>query len=75
MAHATAAIAGLTEEFHHQEKSIVGVHAQTERAEHDEARVRQRVDLVGNEISRATEEIVSLDARQAEARESIARLN
>ena len=75
MAHATAAIAGLTEEFHRQEKSIVGVHAQAERAEHDEARVQQRVDLVGNEISRATEEIVSLDARQAEARESIARLN
>jgi len=75
MAHATAAIAGLTEEFHRQEKSIVGVHAQAERAEHDEARVRQRVDLVGNEISRAIEEIVSLDARQAEARESIARLN
>ena len=75
MALATAAIAGLTEEFHRQEKSIVGVQAQAERADHDEARVKQRVDLVGNEISRANEEIAGLDLRQAEARESIARLN
>jgi chromosome segregation protein len=74
IAHASAAIAGLTEEFHRQEKSIVGVQAQAERATADESRVRQRTDLVGNEISRAAEEIASLDARQAEARESIARL-
>ncbi len=74
MAHATAAIAGLTDEFHRQEKSIVGVHGQAERANDDETRVRQRVDLVGNEISRAREEIASLDARQVEARDSIARL-
>ena len=74
MALATAAIAGLTDEFHRQEKAIVGVQAQAERANDDETRVQQRVDLVGNEISRAREEIASLDARQAEARESIARL-
>jgi chromosome segregation ATPase len=75
MAHATAAIAGLTEEFHRQEKAIVGVQGQAERAMDDEGRVQQRTELVGTEISRVREEIAGLDARQAEARESIARLN
>ena len=75
MAHATAAIAGLTDEIHRQEKSIVGVQGQAERANDDEARLQQRADLVGSEIHRVKEEIAGLDARQAEARESIARLN
>ncbi|MBY0494018.1 MAG: AAA family ATPase [Cyanobacteria bacterium] len=75
MAHATAAIAGLTDEIHRQEKSIVGVQARAERANDDEARLHQRVDLVGSEIHRVKEEISGLDARQAEARESITRLN
>jgi chromosome segregation protein len=75
MAHATAAIAGLTDEIHRQEKSVVGVQGQAERAQDDEARLHQRVNLVGSEISRVKEEIAGLDARQAEARESIARLN
>jgi chromosome segregation protein len=75
MAHASAAIAGLTDEIHRQEKAIVGVLGQAERANDDDARLQQRVDLVGTEISRVKEEIAGLDARQAEARESIARLN
>jgi chromosome segregation protein len=75
MAHATAAIAGLTDEIHRQEKSIVGVQGQAERANDDEARLEQRVDLVGSEINRVKEEIAGLDARQSEARESIAKLN
>ena len=75
MAHATAAIAGLTDEIHRQEKSIVGVQGQAERANDDEARLRSASDLVGSEINRAREEISGIDARQAEARESIARLN
>jgi chromosome segregation ATPase len=75
MAHASAAIAGLTDEIHRQEKSIVGVLGQAERANDDDARLQQRVELVGTEISRVKEEIAGLDARQAEARESIARLN
>ena len=75
MAHATAAIAGLTDETHRQEKSIVGVQGQAERANDDEARLQQRVDLVGSEVNRVKEEIAGLDARQAEARESIARLH
>jgi chromosome segregation protein len=75
MAHASAAIAGLTEEFHRQEKSIVGVQGQAERATDDEARVQQRTELIGSELRRVKEEIANLDARQTEARESIARLN
>ena len=75
MAHATAAIAGLSTEVHRQEKEIVGVEGQARRAADDEARVQQRSDLVATEISRVKEEIAALDARQAEARESIARLH
>ena len=75
MAHATAAIAGLSGEVHRQEKEIVGVEGQARRAGEDEARVQQRSELVATEISRVTEEIAALDARQAEARESIARLS
>jgi chromosome segregation protein len=74
IAHATAAIAGLSSEVHRQEKEIVGVEGQARRAADDEARVQQRSDLVATEISRVKEEIAALDARQAEARESIARL-
>ncbi|MEO8682024.1 MAG: chromosome segregation protein SMC [Vicinamibacterales bacterium] len=74
IAHATAAIAGLSAEFHRQEKAIVGVEGQAERAAEDEFRLQQRGELVATEISRVREEIAGLDARQLEARESIARL-
>jgi len=74
IAHATAAIAGLSAEFHRQEKAIVGVEGQSERAAADEFRIRQHNDLVTTEISRVREEIAGLDARQLEATESIARL-
>ena len=72
---ATAAIAGLSAEFHLQEKAIVGVEGQSQRAAEDEFRVQQRTELVQTEVSRVREEVAGLDARQAEARESIARLN
>ncbi len=75
IALATAAIAGLSAEFHRQEKAIVGVEGQSERAADDELRVQQRTELVQTEVSRVREEVAGLDARQAEARESIARLN
>ena len=75
IALATAAIAGLSAEFHRQEKAIVGVEGQSERAAQDEFRLTQRAELVATEISRVREEIAGLDARQAEARESIARLD
>jgi chromosome segregation protein len=70
----SAAIAALTTELHDQEKAIVGVEAQLERAVDDGARLEQRAGLVAQETSRCRQEIDSLDARQAEARESIARL-
>jgi chromosome segregation protein len=75
MAHATAAIAGLSAEFHRQEKAIVGVEAQASRAAEDEFRLQQRLDLVTTELGRAREEIAALDLRQSEGRESIARLD
>ena len=74
IAHATAAIAGLSAEFHRQEKAIVGVEGQSERAAADEFRLTQHNGLVSTEIGRVREEIASLDARQLEARESLARL-
>ena len=74
IAHATAAIAGLSAEFHRQEKAIVGVEGQSERAASDEFRIQQHNELVATEISRVREEIAGLDARQLEATESIARL-
>ena len=75
IAHATAAIAGLSSELHRQEKEIVSVEAQLHRATDDEARVSQRRALVQTETSRVQDEITALDARQTEARESIARLD
>ncbi len=75
IALATAAIAGLSAEFHRQEKAIVGVEGQSQRAAEDEFRLQQRTELVQTEVSRVREEVAGLDARQAEARESIARLN
>jgi chromosome segregation protein len=75
IALATAAIAGLSAEFHRQEKAIVGVEGQSQRAAEDEYRAQQRTELVQTEVSRVREEIAGLDARQAEARESIDRLN
>ncbi len=75
IAFATAAIAGLSAEFHLQEKAIVGVEGQSQRAAEDEFRVQRRTELVQTEVSRVREEVAGLDARQAEARESIARLN
>ena len=74
IAHATAAVAALAAELHRQEKDIVGVEGQLQRAVDDENRLAQRRDLVGTETERVSEEIDALDARQSEARDSIARL-
>jgi chromosome segregation protein len=74
IAHSTAAIQALGGEVHRLEKAIVSLEAQVSRAEQDEFRVQQRADLVASEIRRVREEIDGLDAREAEARESIERL-
>jgi chromosome segregation protein len=75
MAQTSVAIAALFAELHRQEKGIVGVEGQLQRASEDETRLQQRSDIVGTEMSRTREEIAALEARQAEARESIARLD
>lgn len=75
IAHATAAIAGLASEGHRQEKAIVGVESQLQRATDDEGRITQRRTLVASETARVQQEITALDERQTEARESITRLD
>jgi chromosome segregation protein len=75
IAHATAAIDGLSAELHRQEKAIVGIEAQATRAAEDEFRLQQRLNMVTTELVRAREEIAALDARQSEGMESIARLD
>jgi chromosome segregation protein len=75
IAHATAAIAALSAELHRQEKSIVSVEGQLQRASDDEARLAQRRELVATETSRVRDEIAALDARQWEALDSLGRLD
>ena len=66
---------GSPSEIHRQEKAIVIDQGQVARGAEDEARVQQRVDLVGTEVRGVREEMAGLDLRQEEARESIVRLN
>jgi chromosome segregation protein len=75
IAQLTAAIAALAADVHRQEKGIVAVEGQLQRAGEDEQRLAQRAEIVGTEMARTREEIAALEARQAEARESIARLD
>ena len=75
IAHATAAIEAFAAEMHRQEKGIVSLEALVSRAAQDEFRVQQRADLVAIEMRRVREEIAGLDAREAEARESVVRLD
>jgi chromosome segregation protein len=74
LAHSAAALEALGGEIHRLEKTIVSLEAQVSRAAQDEFRVQQRVELVAIEVRRVREEIDGLDAREAEARESIERL-
>jgi chromosome segregation protein len=71
----SAALVAVTSDIHGQEKSLVGLEGQLQRAADDEQRVAERAALVAAEINRVREEIASLDARQTEARESIGRLD
>jgi chromosome segregation protein len=75
IAQSTAAIAALSAELHCQEKAIVAVEGQLQRASEDESRLSQRAGVVATEMARTREEIAALDARQAEAHESVARLD
>jgi chromosome segregation protein len=75
MIEATAGVQRLGAEMHRQEKAMVAAEAQESRAAQDEGRISQRRELVDGDIRRVHEEIAALDLRQAEASESIARLD
>ena len=67
-------LAAAVTDVHRHEKAIVAAEADVQRATADEARVRQRAELVATEAMGAREAIEGLDARQAEAHQSIDRL-
>jgi chromosome segregation protein len=75
IAAATAAVAATVGDAHRHEKAIVSAEADLHRAAADESRVHQRAALVATERSGTREAIAGLDARQADAQASIARLN
>jgi chromosome segregation protein len=68
------AIGAAATELHQHEKAIVGFEAQLARAAEDATRLSRRAEQLALERRRAEEEGVQLDARQAEARASIARI-
>ena len=74
IAQATSAIAALTAEQHRQEKAIVGHEAQLARAAEDVARLVRKGEMITLERRRAEDERSRLEARYAEAQESIGRL-
>jgi len=68
---ATQAIAALNAEQHRQEKAIVGLEAQLQRANEDSTKVTFRGDQLARERRQAEEERHALEHRQEEARASI----
>ena len=74
IAQASAAIAALNAEHHRQEKAMVGLEAQLQRADAEESRLGQKHEQLSRERRQAEEERESLDRRQEEARASIASL-
>ncbi|MGE3959407.1 MAG: chromosome segregation protein SMC [Vicinamibacterales bacterium] len=68
---ATQAIAALGAEQHRQEKQIVALEAQLQRASEDATRVTLRGDQLARERRQAEEERTSLELRQEEARAAI----
>jgi chromosome segregation protein len=71
IAQATQAIASLIAEQHRQEKLIVALDAQLQRASEDGTRVTLRGDQLARERRQAEAERNALEARQEEARASI----
>ncbi|MGC4085663.1 MAG: hypothetical protein QM736_26940 [Vicinamibacterales bacterium] len=71
MAEATQAIAALNAEQHRQEKQIVALEAQLQRASEDATRVTMRGDQLARERRQAEEERNALEQRQDDARASI----
>jgi chromosome segregation protein len=74
IAQATTAIAALTAEQHRQEKAVVGFEAQLARSDEEVARLGRKGEVIALERRGAEEERTILDARYAEAQQSIERL-
>ena len=75
IAQAQSAVSALNAEQHRQEKTIVALELQVQRAAEDADRLRKKSGVIETERHSAQEERRALDARQAEARQSIARLD
>jgi chromosome segregation protein len=74
IAQATASIAALSAEHHRQEKVIVGLEGQLQRAQQENARLDMRHEQLSRERQQSEEERQGIDRRQDEARQSISRL-
>ena len=71
IAEATQAIAALNAEQHRQEKQIIALEAQLQRASEDSTKVTLKGDQLSRERHQSEEERVALELRQEEARASI----
>jgi chromosome segregation protein len=71
ISQATSAIAALNAEQHRQEKSIVGLEAQLQRASEDATKVSLKGDQLTRERRLAEEQLTALELRQEEAHASI----
>jgi chromosome segregation protein len=71
ISQATQAIAALNAEQHRQEKQIVALEAQLQRASEDATKVTHRGDQLARERRQADDERQALELRQEEARASI----
>jgi chromosome segregation protein len=71
IAQATQVIAALNAEQHRQEKAIVGLDAQLQRASDDAKRVAFKGEQLARERRQADEERTGLEGRQEESRASI----
>ncbi len=75
IAQASNAIAALNADHHRQEKMIVGLDGQLQRADAEQKRLLQKNEQLALERRQAEDERDALDRRQDEARRSIARLD
>ena len=75
IARAAGALEALNGELHREEKSIVGLDLQLQRANDNLDRLQRKTELLETERRHAEEQRRALDARQTEARESIVRLD
>ncbi|HEX8958423.1 MAG TPA: hypothetical protein VF770_01225, partial [Solirubrobacterales bacterium] len=73
IARLTAAIASLTAEAHAHEKSIVGFEAHLAKTAENLDRLERKAEVLATESAKAEEQRRTLEAREAEARETAAR--